>query len=207
MELKRNTLFCAVVEMVNSVRMNILDIILVVPLLWAVYRGFKKGLVYMAASLLALALGILGAIRFHEDTAGLLDQWFTIHPDHLRLVSFAVTFIAVVLIVHIAAFLVDKLIRAVALNFINRLAGMVFGVFVTAFIISIILLPLQAANEKRQFLSEEKIEQSLLYKPLLKLAPAVLPYLKRTEFREWIPERKQPDNSKDKEDKEPPAVA
>ena len=167
--------------------MNILDIVIAIPLLWALYRGFRKGLVYMIASLTALVLGILGAMRFHEPLGNILSRWFEINPEHQNLISFAVTFVLIVIVVHVAAFLIDKLIKAVALNFINRLAGMVFGVLVYAFIISIILMPLSAANSKKAFLSEETIEGSLLFEPLTKFAPAVFPYLKRAEFREWLP--------------------
>ncbi len=167
--------------------MNILDIIIAIPLLWALYRGFRKGLVYMIASLLALVLGILGAVRFHENIGELLNGWFDVNPEHLNILSFAVTFILIVIVVHLTAFLVDKLIKAVALNFINRLAGMGFGVLVSAFIISIILQPISAANSKKAFISEKTIEGSLLFEPMSRLAPAVFPYLKRTEFREWLP--------------------
>jgi membrane protein required for colicin V production len=178
--------------------MNILDIILAVPLLWALYRGFRKGLIYMVASLTALVLGILGAMRFHAQTGTLLNNWFNINPDHLNLVSFAVTFICIVLIVHVAAFLVDRLIKAVALNLVNRTAGMLFGLFVTAFIISIVLMPVDAANSRKEFISPEKINGSLLYRPLTKLAPAVFPYLKREEFRNYLPlpDRKEKSDGK-----------
>jgi len=167
--------------------MNVIDLILVIPLLFALYRGFTKGLVYMVASLVALVLGILGAMKFREQMAGLLDRIFEVQPQYLNLLGFAVTFVIIVLLVHLTAFLADKLIKAVALNFINRLAGMVFGVAISAFIISIILQPVQAANEQRQFISSEKIEGSLLYKPLAAFAPTVFPYLKRDEFRKFIP--------------------
>lgn len=167
--------------------MNILDIIFAIPLIWALYRGFKKGLIYMIASLTALVLGVLGAMRFHEPIGTMLNNWFEINPEHLNLISFAVTFILIVLVVHVAAFLVDKLIKAIALNLVNRAAGMVFGFFVTAFILSIILMPLDAANSKKEFISKETIEGSLLYKPLTKLAPTVFPYLKNEEFRDLLP--------------------
>ncbi len=167
--------------------MNILDIIIAIPLLWALYRGFKKGLVYMIASITALVLGILGAMRFHERMGDILNGWFEINPQYQNLISFAVTFVLIVIVVHVAAFLVDKLIKAVALNFINRLAGMAFGVLLYAFIISIILMPVSAVNSKKAFISEETVEKSLLFVPLSKFAPAVFPYLKRAEFREWLP--------------------
>jgi|SRR6056297_1264391 len=169
--------------------MNILDIILVIPLLWALYRGFRKGLIFMIASLTALVLGVLGAVRFHESVGEFLKNLFVINPEHLNLISFAVAFIFIVLVVHLAAFLVDKLIKAVALSFLNRAAGMIFGLFVSAFIISIILMPLDAANKKREFISLTVINKSLLYSPLKELAPTVLPYLKREEFRNLLPGR------------------
>ncbi|MCF8345958.1 MAG: CvpA family protein [Bacteroidales bacterium] len=173
--------------------MNVLDIIFAVPLLWALYRGFRKGLVYMVASLTALVLGVLGAMRFHGTTGSVLQEWFNINPDHLNMVSFAVTFILIVLVVHLAAFLVDKLIKAVALSFINRAAGMVFGLFTVAFVISIVLMPIDAANRKNGFISKETIEGSLLYTPLTKLAPAIFPYLNKEEFRNLIPRNRDED--------------
>jgi membrane protein required for colicin V production len=121
----------------------------------------------------------------------MLKNWFTIQPEHLNLISFAVTFILIVVIVHLAAFLADKLIKAVALNLLNRAAGMVFGVAVTAFVISIVLMPVDAANQRREFISKDTIEGSLLYTPLKKFAPGVFPYLKREDFRKYLPGEKE----------------
>lgn len=167
--------------------MNILDIILAIPLLWALFRGFRKGLIYMVASLAALFLGILGAMRFHAATAEVLKNWFDITPQHLNLIAFAITFIGIVLVVHLAAFMADKLIKAVALSLVNRALGMVFGLLVTGFVISILLMPIDAANKTRQFINPDTIEGSLLYRPLTNFAPAVFPYLKREEFRKYFP--------------------
>lgn len=177
--------------------MNILDIILVIPLLWALYRGFRKGLIYMVASLTALVLGVFGAIRFHESTGEILKSWFVINPEHINLISFAISFIFIVLVVHLAAFLVDKLIKAVALSFINRAAGMIFGLLTATFIISIVLMPLDAANSRSEFISQETIDESLLYKPLTNFAPTVLPYLKREEFRKLLPVQDGQERQKD----------
>jgi len=177
--------------------MNVIDLILVIPLLFALYRGFTKGLVYMVASLVALVLGILGAMKFKEIVAGMLDNLFEIQPQYLNLLGFAVSFVIIVLLVHLLAFLLDKLIKAVALNFVNRLAGMVFGLAVTAFVVSIILQPVNAANEQREFISREKIEGSLLYRPLTAFAPAVFPYLKRDEFRKFIPSKEKDDTGEE----------
>jgi len=169
--------------------MNILDIIFLVPLLFALYRGFKKGLIHMIASLAALILGIIGAIKLRPVFAALLDSLFNIAPEHINAIAFAVAFVAIVLVVHIAAFMIDRLVKAVALSFINRLLGMAFGLLVTAFVISMILWPINQVNEGKQIIKPELIEGSLMYKPLSALAPALFPYLKKQDWKQYIPKK------------------
>lgn len=171
--------------------MNILDIIFLVPLLFALYRGFKKGVIHMIASLAALLLGIFGAIKLRPVFASLLDSVFNISPDHMNVIAFAVAFVTIVLVIHLVAFLVDKLVKAVALNFVNRLLGMAFGLLVTAFVISMILWPINQVNAEKQIIKPKHIEGSLLYKPLSEFAPAVFPYLKKEEWKQYVPRKKE----------------
>ena len=71
----------------------------------------------------------------------------------------------------------DKLVKAVALGFVNRLAGLAFAVLRTAFLISIVLVILNSIDRRAPFIPEQHKENSLLYRPLSRLAPAVFPYL------------------------------
>jgi membrane protein required for colicin V production len=171
--------------------MNYLDIIFLVPLLFAIYRGFKKGLIHMVASLAALVLGIIGAIKLRPLFASMLDSVFNISADYINVIAFSVAFIVIVILVHLLAYLVEKLIKAVALNLVNRLLGMGFGLLVTAFVLSMILWPINQVNEQKQFIKPERIDNSLLYKPLSKFAPAVFPYLKKQEWKEYIPRKEK----------------
>ena len=155
----------------------------------------------MAASLAALILGIFGAIKLRPIFASLLDSLFDISPEYMNIIAFSVAFVSIVLLVHLAAFIVEKLIKAVALNLINRLLGMGFGLLVTAFVISMILWPLNQINQEKQIIKPERIEGSLLYKPLSAFAPAVFPYLKRKDWKEFIPKNKE-----DKENTMPVAI-
>ena len=121
--------------------------------------------------------------------ASLLDAIFDISPDYMNVIAFSVAFITIVLVVHLVAFVVEKLIKAVALSLVNRLLGMGFGLLVTAFVISMILWPVNQVNAEKQIIKPERIEGSLLYKPLSDFAPAVFPYLKKQEWKEFIPRK------------------
>ena len=145
----------------------------------------------MVASLVALILGILGAMKLRPLYASLLDSIFDISPDYMNVIAFSVAFVSIVMVVHLVAFLVEKVIKAVALSFVNRLLGMGFGLLVTAFVISIILWPVNQVNAERQIIKSERIEGSFLYKPLSAFAPAVFPYLKKQDWKEFIPKKKE----------------
>ena len=92
---------------------------------------------------------------------------------------------------YLTAFVVEKLIKAVALNLVNRLLGMGFGFLVTAFVISMILWPINQINAEKQIIKPERTEGSILYRPLSGFAPAVFPYLKKQEWKEFIPRKKK----------------
>ena len=176
--------------------MNFLDIIFLVPLLFALYRGFRKGIIHMVASLAALVLGIIGAIRLRPLFASMLDALFDISPDHINVIAFSLAFVVIVLVVHLVAYVIERLVKAVALHFVNRLLGMGFGLLVTAFVLSMILWPVNQINAEKQIIKPERIENSLLYKPLSAFAPAVFPYLKNQDWKEFIPrEKKKKENA------------
>ena len=83
--------------------MNFIDIIFIILLLLAAINGYKKGLVVEFASLAALILGIWGAFEFSDITAEFLVENFNWKWDHLNVASLIITFIVIVILVHIIA--------------------------------------------------------------------------------------------------------
>jgi len=172
--------------------MNLFDLVFIILLIWSAYRGFTKGFILQLSTLAALLLGIYGAIHFSDFTADMLVRHFNVSNDYLSIIAFALTFVAIVIAVHLLARLIEKLIQAIALGFINRLLGVLFGIAKTAFIISILLVLVNKANEKYHFLPKEKTNNSLLYQPLSDFAPSIFPYLHFDDLREGIKEGEAP---------------
>ena len=162
--------------------MNYLDIIIAIPLVWAVYTGFTKGFVIALASLVALIGGIYCAIHFSGITGDFIDRWFDPNPKYLPLISFSFTFLIVVGIVYLIAFLIDRIIKATGLGIVNRLVGVVFNLAKMALILSVIMSLFNYAGVIRPLIPEKAKQESVLYDPVSRIAPAVFPYLK---FEEW----------------------
>ena len=77
--------------------MNLLDIILILPIILFAYNGYKKGFIIELSSLVALVLGIYLAINFSDFAADFLSNNFSISDQYLLIIAFIVTFAVVVI--------------------------------------------------------------------------------------------------------------
>lgn len=157
--------------------MNYIDIILGVLLILAAFRGFYKGFVAEVASLAALILGIWGAIHFSHLTSDFIIETFNYQSKHLGLIAFIVTFTVIVILVHLIGKAVETIISAVALGFINRLAGILFGIIKTALILSVLLILFDEVDENVRMIPEDVKADSQMYEPVRNLLPTILPFL------------------------------
>ena len=157
--------------------MNYIDIVLGLLLAFSAISGFRKGLIVELASLAALILGIWGAIEFSDITSEFLVENFNMNSDHLNIISFVVTFVVIVILVHIVGSVVNKLVETVMLGFVNKLAGLVFGILKSALILSIILVVFDKIDEEVEILSSKSKAESRLYAPIRNLAPSIFPFI------------------------------
>lgn len=141
------------------------------------YRGFTKGLIIEFASLLALILGIWAAIHFSYFTGDLLNDYFEINKRYISIISFIITFIAVVIVVYIFGRIIEKFVDIIALGFVNKLFGAVFGIAKAAFILSLLILIINSLDTNKSVITEKLREGSLLYSPIEKLVPTIIPKL------------------------------
>ena len=153
--------------------MNIIDIILSIFLLLGLVRGFFKGFLLELAGLVALIAGIYGAIHFSDSMYQFLQTFISWQERYLTLLAFAFTFCLIAIAVSLLARLLTKMVDFLAFGILNRILGAVFGMLKTAFLAGLFLMFL---NQSEAFLiGEETIKGSVLYPPVKRLAPMLLP--------------------------------
>jgi len=155
--------------------MNTLDIILAVILLFGVVRGFMNGFFVEVTSLVALALGVYGAIHFSYFAGDFLKDKVEWPEKTIQIVAFAITFVIIVLIISLAGKLLTKIADIAALGILNKIAGAAFGAAKLALILSIILIVFSKLNRTLPFVSQEGLDSSILYNPIKNLAPTLFP--------------------------------
>ncbi len=157
--------------------MNIFDIIVAVILTFGFIRGLMKGLFVEIASLVALVAGIYGAIYFSYFVGDYLETKVSWNENYITLVSFAVTFAIIVLVVSLLGKLFTKLADFAALGMINKALGGVFGALKIALILSVVIMIFDRFNSVITFVKTEDRGKSILYEPVRKLAPTLFPNL------------------------------
>lgn len=154
--------------------MNAIDIVFGIILIAAAISGLRKGLVYEITSLIALILGILGAIEFSGVTENAIQNWLDKEIPYIGIISFILTLALIVWLVHLIGKLAEKLVKAVALGPLNRILGMVFGCVKATFMLSIILMIFQFLDLNDKIFPKKVKNESYLYHPVRKVAPSVL---------------------------------
>mgnify|MGYP000218136571 CR=1 FL=1 len=168
--------------------MSIIDIILAALLLFGFIRGLFKGLFVEVASLLALVLGVWGAIHFSGFAAGILEPNVDWNEKTMNIVAFAITFVVIVLAIGLAGKALTKLANFAALGIVNKLAGGVFGALKIGMILSVLLGVFHKMNNTLPFMEQEDLENSMLYDPVKALAPIIFPSIIKSESEENLEE-------------------
>ncbi|MBO3115419.1 CvpA family protein [Winogradskyella sp. DF17] len=157
--------------------MSIIDIVLGSLLLFGLIRGLIKGLFVEVASLLALVLGIYGAIHFSFFAAEFLGARVDWDEKMLNIVAFGITFVIIVLAISLAGKALTKLANFAALGLLNRFLGAAFGALKIGLILSVLLMVFEKINSTIPYLEDEDTEESVLYHPVKSLAPLIFPTL------------------------------
>ena len=158
----------------DSLPLPIADIVILVILIWGMWSGYKKGLIVSVASLIALVAGVYAAV-YCSDAVGIwIGDQVNWPSETVAIAAFAVSFVGVMLLVHLIAKALEKAVDMVSLGALNKIVGAVFGALKNALIISFILyfinalgaglMPDQAAGDDHKLL------------PLVEsIAPTVIP--------------------------------
>ncbi|TVZ52798.1 CvpA family protein [Dokdonia sp. Hel_I_53] len=182
--------------------MNTIDIIFGIILILGAVQGLRKGLFVELASLIGLIAGIYGAIHFSYYVGDWLVEKTSWSEQVIKLTAFAITFIIIVLAVSLAGKLLTKVASFAMLGIVNKVAGAIFSVIKFAFLLSVVLMFVDAADRQISIIGEDNKEGSILYPIVQPIAPAMLPSILKKAKDENIynpdKEKESPDNDDSK---------
>lgn len=147
-----------------------IDIIFAIIMVMAIIKGYRKGLVVAAFSIVAYIIGLAAALKLSAAVAGYLQQNVNVSNRWLPFISFAIVFIAVVILVNWAGKLIQETFEMVMLGWLNRIGGVVFYAALYIIIFSIFLF----YAEKIHLISDDSFKNSVTYSFVKPWGPVVI---------------------------------
>jgi membrane protein required for colicin V production len=137
----------------------VIDIIFIILILIALYKGYNKGLIVALFSIIAFIVGLAAALKLSAVVATYLQNSVSISAKWLPFISFALVFLAVVLLVNIGAKLIEKSFEMALLGWVNRIGGIFLYIILYLMIFSIFLF----YAEKIHLFNEATIQSSITF--------------------------------------------
>ena len=158
--------------------MNILDIILLICFVPALVQGFRKGFISQVIAIISIIAGVWLSFRFATLVSAWLGQYIQGSEQVLKIVAFALIFIAVIAALALVGKLLEGTFKLVMLGWVNRLLGMIFSLAKCVLILGLAVLAFNSLNETFGFVKPEQLSGSVLYPIIKDIADSVFPYLK-----------------------------
>jgi len=159
----------------------VLDVIGITIVIIFFIRGYMKGIIVAAFSLLAIVLGIICALKLSNILASYLLEKGIVTSGWGQLVSYIVLFLGVVILVRFVGKLIEKSAQAVFLGLVNKLVGGLLYAFMATLVWSSLLW----ISNQMHIIEPETIAGSKTYNYFVPIAPwvfehigAVLPFVK-----------------------------
>lgn len=147
-----------------------IDLIVVVLIVLALYKGWRKGLIVGIFSFLAFIIGLAAAIKLSTLAAAYIGEAVNISQRWLPVVAFAIVFLVIVLLVRLGAKALEGIVTVAMLGWANKLGGIVLFILLYLFVFSILLFYATHVH----LINEESAQASVTYSYLQPLGPKVV---------------------------------
>lgn len=161
----------------------ILDVLLGLVVVAAFYNGYSKGIIYSILSFVAIVVGFVVAMNFSSVAAVWLYKNFNVPSVIMPALSFILVLLAVIVAIKLVAYLTEKVLKAIMLNFVNKIAGGVVWSIIAILLFSVLLFFV----DKTGFLTDNLKNSSATYSYISALGPkslsifdALIPYFKES---------------------------
>ena len=169
--------------------LNWFDLIVLILLLIAFVNGYRKGLVMMLAGLATVILAAIFGGKLAVRILPELQKLFDMSPQLANVLSYVAAFLAIAVVLGLVAALVQKIFETVNLNFVNRLLGSVVSVATTTIVLSILLNLVLMLDSGERMIKPDVKEKSFFYERIQAVVPAIVPYLDKKMWEEFVPEK------------------
>ncbi len=137
----------------------LLDLIFTVIIVLAVLKGYQRGFVVGLFSLVAVIIGLAAAMKLSAIVAGFIGSAVRVSDEWLPVISFAVVFLIVILLIRMGARVIEKTVEVALLGWVNKIGGIILFAAIYIVVFSVLLF----YAEQMKLIQPETINKSVTY--------------------------------------------
>lgn len=164
--------------------MNLLDFLIIIPILFFALRGIKNGLIGEILGIIGLLAAVYLTFEYMDEVANLIHPLFGAEASYVIFVAAMLIFVVTLLLVQLIDYFSTNFIQLIRLESLNRTLGFFFGLLKGAILISALLLILAGF----QIPSERSQQESATYSYIIYLAPVAYNTVSSKNFTQTIEE-------------------
>lgn len=161
--------------------LNTLDLLMLIPLAWGAFNGYRKGLLVEIVGIIAFVVAMIVGFKFLGFGIELLSPYISreVARRILPWLGFSIIFFPTVFMINQLGFSIRRSLKYSVLGTFDSVAGAAVGVFTWVFGISVILWLLSYMNVK---MPPRQVETAFLYPYIRPIAPKVM-----DKAAVWVP--------------------
>jgi membrane protein required for colicin V production len=137
----------------------LIDLLFAVIIVFALLRGYQRGLIVGLFSLVAVIIGLAAAMKLSTVVAGYIGSAVKISEEWLPVISFAVVFLIVILLIRLGARAIEKTVEIAMLGWVNKIGGIILFAVIYLVVFSVLLF----YAEQMQLIQPDTISKSVTY--------------------------------------------
>jgi len=166
-----------------------LDLVLLIPIGLAIWRGWRNGFVMEVFSMLALFVGLYAGVHFSDWMANFLRTKLDMNGENLPIISFVVVLVLVFVGLFFLGKLITKTVSAGGAERWNQIGGAFFSLSKTLLFLSILFVLFNALDRKYGWLPHQQKQHSYFYEPIYNFSLFLLPSMEDSDFYKKLEEK------------------
>lgn len=162
--------------------MEIIDLIILIPLVYGAWKGYKKGFVMELFTILALLVGLYAAFHFSDKITEFIVGKTHEKPGYLPAISFLLLFLAVGAMIYFGGKALEQILKIAQLSLLNKGIGSFIGILKWGYVIGCILVLFHSLDNEEKFFPKQNKENSILYSIVTGLVSNTIPGVTQTHL-------------------------
>lgn len=176
--------------------MEIIDLIILIPLIYGGYKGFRKGFVMELFTILALLIGLYAAFHFSDKITDIIVGKTHEKPGYLPAISFLLLFLAVGAMIYFGGKALEQVLKIAQLSLLNKGIGALIGILKWGYLVGCIFVFIQSLDTEEKFITQKNKANAILYPAVTGLVSYTIPGVTNTRIFDYIDSNEKSNETK-----------